>query len=250
MTLFYTRPGVTSYGHRLGIIQIDCNQPFIPGDVGNAETWPFPVLYKVAPGVTIKRLILDNEITVREPIIAAALDLQKQGVEAITSNCGYMIRHYKAVQERLEIPAFLSSLLELPRLAQSLKDDDTVAIITASGGSLKKEDLEFAGWKDSDPDPFIYGMDQYKAFREPFIEDCGVVDIDAMKKASADLANILRNNHPNLKAVLLECADLPPYASIFESITNVPVYSFYTMIMHRMKNYPDNHNLATDPLAG
>ena len=35
----------------LGVLMLQARFPRIPGDMGNATTWPFPVLYKVVSGV-------------------------------------------------------------------------------------------------------------------------------------------------------------------------------------------------------
>jgi hypothetical protein len=42
--------GKAVYGARLGILMLEARFPRIPGDMGNAVTWPFPVLYKVVRG--------------------------------------------------------------------------------------------------------------------------------------------------------------------------------------------------------
>ena len=39
--------GKAVYGAAVGIVMLEARFPRIPGDVGNAATWPFPVLYKV-----------------------------------------------------------------------------------------------------------------------------------------------------------------------------------------------------------
>ena len=39
--------GKALYGAPLGILMLEARFPRIPGDMGNATTWPFPVLYKV-----------------------------------------------------------------------------------------------------------------------------------------------------------------------------------------------------------
>src|SRR4029077_8675520 len=43
------------YGSRVGILMLETRFPRIPGDMGNGQTWPFPVLYKVVPGATPDR---------------------------------------------------------------------------------------------------------------------------------------------------------------------------------------------------
>jgi hypothetical protein len=35
------------HGAPLGILMLEARFPWIPGDMGNATTWPFPVLYRV-----------------------------------------------------------------------------------------------------------------------------------------------------------------------------------------------------------
>ena len=39
--------GKAIYGASVGILMLEARFPRIPGDMGNATTWPFPVLYKV-----------------------------------------------------------------------------------------------------------------------------------------------------------------------------------------------------------
>ena len=48
------------YGARVGILMLETRFPRIPGDMGNALTWPFPVLYKVVPGASPRRVVYDK----------------------------------------------------------------------------------------------------------------------------------------------------------------------------------------------
>src|SRR6266852_625694 len=52
--------GNTLYGARVGILMLETRFPRIPGDMGNAETWPFPVLYKVVPGASPRRVVCEK----------------------------------------------------------------------------------------------------------------------------------------------------------------------------------------------
>src|SRR6476661_3293029 len=52
------RGGKALYGAPLGILMLEARFPRIPGDMGNAETWPFPVLYRVVRGATPERVVL------------------------------------------------------------------------------------------------------------------------------------------------------------------------------------------------
>ena len=39
--------GATNYGQAIGILMMDTVLQRVPGDIGNALTFPFPVAYKV-----------------------------------------------------------------------------------------------------------------------------------------------------------------------------------------------------------
>ena len=44
--------GKAVYGASVGMLMLETRFPRIPGDIGNAGTWPFPVLYKVVRGAS------------------------------------------------------------------------------------------------------------------------------------------------------------------------------------------------------
>ena len=48
--------GKTVYGACVGILMLETRFPRIPGDIGHAATWPFPVIYKVVRGATGERV--------------------------------------------------------------------------------------------------------------------------------------------------------------------------------------------------
>jgi hypothetical protein len=52
--------GKAIYGARVGILMLEARFPRIPGDMGNAETWPFSVLYRVVPGASPRRVVCDK----------------------------------------------------------------------------------------------------------------------------------------------------------------------------------------------
>src|SRR5262249_51320525 len=54
------RGGKSVYGARLGILMLEAGFPRIPGDMGNAETWPFPVLYRVVTGASPQRVVRER----------------------------------------------------------------------------------------------------------------------------------------------------------------------------------------------
>jgi len=66
------RGGKALYGAPLGILMLEAKFPRIPGDMGNAETWPFPVLYKVVPGASPRRVVHDKAAGLLGAFLGAA----------------------------------------------------------------------------------------------------------------------------------------------------------------------------------
>ena len=52
----------TYYGVPIGILMLDTKFERFNGDIGNAQTWPFPVQYKIVHGAVPNKVVdmLDN----------------------------------------------------------------------------------------------------------------------------------------------------------------------------------------------
>ena len=77
--------GKAIYGARLGILMLEARFPRIPGDMGNAETWPFPVLYKVVSGASPQRVVREQAAGLLPDFIAAARELRDRYLEQFNS---------------------------------------------------------------------------------------------------------------------------------------------------------------------
>jgi hypothetical protein len=82
------RGGKAVYGAPLGILMLEARFPRIPGDMGNAVTWPFPVLFRVVRGASPEKVVLQGARGLLPDFVEAAQDLVRLGAEAITTNCG------------------------------------------------------------------------------------------------------------------------------------------------------------------
>ena len=61
---------------------LEAKFPRIPGDMGNATTWPFPVLYRVVLGATPEKVVLKGAAGLLPDFVAAAQELVRLGAEA------------------------------------------------------------------------------------------------------------------------------------------------------------------------
>ena len=215
----------------IGILVTDAIITRPPGDVGNPATYPFPVLYQRVPSASLERIIEKEDPELLPPILEAARELVKRGAAAITSTCGFMILYQPELAQKLPVPVFLSSLLQLSFLRRILNPDDQIGIITANTGHLTPRHLRLAGLDDPETVRII-GLENRPAFQEAIFSGSGALDSTAIEKEVTGAARDLIREHPGVKAVLLECSNLPPYASAVQKEVHLPVFDFNTMIHH------------------
>ena len=77
------RPGKTVYGAALGILMLDTTFPRIHGDIGNAETWPFPVIYKIVDGATSDKVVRKGAAGQKDDFAKAAKEVVSMGADGI-----------------------------------------------------------------------------------------------------------------------------------------------------------------------
>jgi len=228
MSVYRARRGARNYGLAVGILQLDCSLPFIPGDVDNAGTYPYPVLYKVVPGLSTLAC-LRGAPELETAVVEAAKELEKQGVRAISSDCGFMLQFQKAVREAVKIPVCMSSMLQLPLIAASLAPSRPIAVITADSTNLTKAFLDRAGVMVPNP-VIIRGLEDQPEFKGAVLEEKGSIDAALVEAEVVSVTKQIREAHPDLGAVLFECSMLPPYARAVQDAVGLPVFDFVTMI--------------------
>ncbi len=229
MPIYKHRQGAISYGHSIGILMIDCQIPFIPGDIGNSQTFEYPVLYKALKDVSIERLIDNGDTSMSPNVVEAAKYLESQGVRAITSDCGFMIYFQEAVTNAVNIPVMLSSLLQLPFIASLLKPSQSIAVICANAPRLTPELISMA-FPANDRTIIVEGMQDQPAFQSAILLESGELDSEAIEREVIEVGKRLLQANPSIGAILLECSDLPPYAKALQDSIHLPVFDFTTMI--------------------
>lgn len=190
MPIYKVRRDAESYGHDIGILLIDCRTPFIPGDVGNAFSYDYPVLYRTVPDVTLTRLIDEGDLSLTAKVIDTAQQLERAGVHAITSDCGYMLHFQNEVAAAVSIPVMLSSLLQLPFIASLLGPDQGIGVICANSSRLTGELLHRAYPHRSSP-IHVAGMENKPNFRGPMLDETEFLDSDAIEQEILETAEQL-----------------------------------------------------------
>ena len=213
----------------IGILVTDAIITRPPGDVGNPATYPFPVLYRRVPCASLERIIAKKDPELLPLVLDAARELVRGGAAAITSTCGFMILYQQELARELPVPVFLSSLLQLSFLRRILNPDDQIGVITANARHLTPRHLHLAGLDDRGA-VRIAGLESQPAFRKAIFSGSGGFDPEAIQKEVVGAARGLIEKNPRVRAILLECSNLPPYAPAVQQATGLPVFDFNTMI--------------------
>jgi Asp/Glu/hydantoin racemase len=217
----------TLYGARVGILMLETRFPRIPGDMGNAETWPFPVLYKVVPGASPWRVVCERADGLLDAFLAAADELVRLGADGITTTCGFLSLYQRELAGHVGVPVATSSLMQIPFIERLLPPGKRVGVLTVSSTNLTAEHLRAAG---ADPATPVVGTDGGSEFTRVLINDEDRLDVAAAEQDILTAGEELVAKHDGIGAVLLECTNMVPYARALSERLRLPVFSIYTFV--------------------
>src|SRR4030095_5807408 len=109
--------GKAIYGARLGLLELGAR---VPGDMGNAATWPFPVLYRVVTGASPQRVVRERAEGLLGLFIDAARELVRLVAAAIPSSGGSLSLFQAEIAKAVGVPVALSSLMQTPLVERLL----------------------------------------------------------------------------------------------------------------------------------
>lgn len=215
-------------GYSVGILYLDnVWYPLMPGNVVNASTYDFPVRMKAVPNLDTPKLHSGNPILVKE-IIKAAKELEKEGVRAISSACGFFGHFHRQVADVMNIPVCLSSLVQVSWIKTALKSNQKIGVLTANASAITDDLLKSCYVYDSSI--LVIKDLRNEPHFSAIMEDRGSFDNTEVRKEVVKAACELVEENANIGAFLLECSDTPPYASDIQKAVGLPVYDFITMI--------------------
>ncbi len=227
MTLRVTG-GKAIYGAPVGILMLEARFPRIFGDMGNALTWPFPVLYRVVKGASPERVVVQGAAGLLPSFLDAAAELVSFGAEAITTNCGFLSLFQQELAVHVGVPVATSSLMQVPWVQGLLPPGKRVGVITISASSLTPKHLEAAGVAADTP--FVGTEGGVEFFRVLILGEKQDLDVDLAAQDILQAGRMLMQRHPEVGAIVLECTNMPPYARGLREALGVPVYDIYSLI--------------------
>jgi Asp/Glu/hydantoin racemase len=226
--------GRATYGHAIGIIMQHDGLIRLPGDVGNATTYSFPVTYQVVRDFPMDALKTDRLRDYAELFVAAARELEEAGCKAITAGCGFLALLQPVLAEAVNVPVFASALIQVPLVYAMLRRDQKVGIITASGEALTERHYNAVGWSSEQVPIRVIGVEEEPARRFNYRNlRRHVKEPEAIAEAEAGmvwLARELVERDPSIGAIVFECTNMPPFADAVQRAVNRPVFDIVTLV--------------------
>jgi Asp/Glu/hydantoin racemase len=238
MTTGRVRGGFHQYGFTVGILMLDTRFPRIPGEIGNAATFPFPVRYHRVAGASPDQVVRRGAAGLLPSFVEGARALEGEGVGAITTSCGFLATYQRELAAAVSVPVFTSSLLLVPLVHRMLGPGRRVGILTVNAAALAPALLAAVGVGPEIP-LAVAGLEGEKEFTRVMLDDEPEMDVDLAREENVRVARRLVAEHPDVGAIVLECTNMPPYTADIQRATGRPVFDIVSLV-----------RMAHDALAG
>ncbi|MGH7325111.1 MAG: aspartate/glutamate racemase family protein [Candidatus Rokuibacteriota bacterium] len=229
MTAGRVRGGFNQYGFTVGILMLDTRFPRIVGDMGNAATFDFPVRYHRVTGADPDLVVRRGAEGLLPAFVQGARELEREGVGAITTNCGFLVKYQRELAAAVRVPMFTSSLLLVPLVHRLLPPGRRVGILTVNAATLGPEHRQGAGITPDIP-LAVAGLETEKEFTRVLLGDELELDVDTARDEHVRVARRLVAEHPDLGAIVLECTNMPPYTADIQRATGLPVFDVVSLV--------------------
>lgn len=211
----------------LGILMLETRFPRPPGDIGHPDSFPVPTRRRVIGGATAAKVVRDAAgfaaSGLVQDFVAAARRLESEGALSITTSCGFLVLFQRELQDAVGVPLVTSSLVLLPSL---LEAERQVGLLTISASNLGPAHLDAAGVpKERMADVIIEGMDPDGEFASAILGDRPQMDATTAASEVVAAALSLKRRAPQLRTLVLECTNLPPFAAQIEQATGLRTLS-------------------------
>lgn len=199
------------------------------GNSTNPASYRYPVLLHRVEGANVHTILEHPSQVVLNTMIVDATAMASKGIKAITTSCGFNAIFQSELAESSGVPVITSSLLQVPFVRQICGPVGDICIITANGGALSQKHLESVGIASLDGLQII-GLEHCAEWNRMFAEPYAEINLDLIEREVLGTVQSVINEHPGIRAFVLECTDLPPYSAAIRKLTGLPVFDFITMV--------------------
>ncbi len=203
----------------IGIIMLNTDFPRPLGDVGNPESYQYRVqIFKLSHAKVENVVFQQLSEKVIQEVITAGQALKAQGVNILTTSCGFLAPLQERVQREIGLPFIASSLCLLPFLRQCFGAQRPIGIITFDSNNLKE--ANFNGHYDDQL--LIAGIEGGQELHAVIKNGRQTLNESRARADVLDAAQQLMAKKPS--CLLLECTNLSPYKDALRERFALPVF--------------------------
>lgn len=208
---------------KVGILMLDTRFPRYVGDVGNPDSFVFPVAYGRVEGATPQAIVREDPRPWTNRFLQAGQELVAQGCSALATTCGFLTLVRDDVAAACGVPVVSSALELVPDLIAA---GETPGILTISAQSLSPAHLDAGRVPRSTP---VHGVDGGH-FARAILGNERLLDPETSETELVAGAKALCTAHPDISTIVLECTNMPPHAARIEDATGRRTVSILTAI--------------------
>ena len=214
-------------GIDIGILMVRTDFIRYLGDIGNANTWEFPVSYKIVDDAIPRKMTDLHNASLLEPFKVAARELVEEGVKGVTTTCGFLSIYQNELADYCGVPVASSSLLQVPLAQVLIGTQKRVGVMTYNDQALRGAYLEAVNVPADTP---IRGMPIDGEFVRWINDGDNLISFDTLRNEVLATAHEFQAEYPNLGAVVLECTNLAPFSAFISSELGLPVFDCVTLV--------------------
>ncbi len=213
----------------LGILMLNTRFPRPPGDIGNPETFGYPVSYAVIEPATVDRIVTADGPSgdVMDAFVEAAHGLVDRGARGLTTSCGFMAIAQRELAGRCRVPVITSSLCQIAQVQASLPAGRWVGVLTIDSTQLTA--AHFAGVGAATDLP-IEGVEGGEELARVIQNDLDSLDLQRAERDVIDAGRRLLARAPEVGAIVLECTNMAPYTRALAAALGLPVYDIIGLL--------------------
>lgn len=221
-------PGKRIYGVTIGIAIMDRKFPRPVGDLGNALSFPFPVIYETVIGVNnMPARSISETHEFFQPLYESCMRLVDKGATAITTTCGYAALLQARLSAALPVVFAASALVQIPSILAMLGGNRKVAVLAARGKSLTAEHMLSTGISEAHLSRIeIIDLQDAPTFRAAILDRPGELPLD-LTAASIEIAGLCKATaarDPLIAGFVGECSNMGTYSHAIQAATSLPVW--------------------------
>ena len=204
----------------IGVLKLNTRFPRLLGDIGNAESFRYPVNYCTIESAIPANVTVADDLpeSLQHEFLAAALKLIDQNVSIITTTCGFLSTMQVQLADLSSTPVICSSLALQPLLTQIHGGAEHIGVLTFNPDTLNQNHFGSAQIGH------IEGLQATDKLRQVIEKDLTQLDPAIARDEVIAASDRLLNSQRNTRAIILECTNLSPYKQDIREHTGVAVY--------------------------